>query len=36
MGQARSAGVPAEAVAQAYKRSLVEEITGQVIQVVKW
>jgi NAD(P)-dependent dehydrogenase (short-subunit alcohol dehydrogenase family) len=36
MGQARSAGVPAAAVAQAYKRSLVEDITGQVIQVVKW
>jgi NAD(P)-dependent dehydrogenase (short-subunit alcohol dehydrogenase family) len=36
MGQARSAGVPAEAVAQAYKRCLVEDITGQVIQVVKW
>jgi NAD(P)-dependent dehydrogenase (short-subunit alcohol dehydrogenase family) len=36
MGQARSAGVPAEAVAQAFKRSLLEDITGQVIQVVKW
>jgi len=36
MGQARSAGVPAEAVAQAYKRSLLEDVTGQVIQVVKW
>jgi NAD(P)-dependent dehydrogenase (short-subunit alcohol dehydrogenase family) len=36
MGQARSAGVPAEAVAQAYKRSLLENITGEVIQVAKW
>ena len=36
MGQARSAGVPAEAVAQAYKRSMLEEITGEVIQVAKW
>jgi NAD(P)-dependent dehydrogenase (short-subunit alcohol dehydrogenase family) len=36
MGQARSAGVPAEAVAQAYKRSLLEDITGEVIQVAKW
>jgi hypothetical protein len=36
MGQARSAGVPAAAVAQAYRRSLVEDITGEVIQVAKW
>jgi NAD(P)-dependent dehydrogenase (short-subunit alcohol dehydrogenase family) len=36
MGQARSAGVPAYVVAQAYKRSLGEDITGQVIQAVKW
>jgi NAD(P)-dependent dehydrogenase (short-subunit alcohol dehydrogenase family) len=36
MGQARSAGVPAEAVAQAYKRCLQEDITGEVIQVAKW
>ena len=36
MGQARSAGVPAQAVAQAYKRSLLEDITGEVIQVAKW
>ncbi|SEI63532.1 short chain dehydrogenase [Paraburkholderia diazotrophica] len=36
MGQARSAGVPAEAVAQAYKRCLLEDITGEVIQVAKW
>jgi NAD(P)-dependent dehydrogenase (short-subunit alcohol dehydrogenase family) len=36
MGQARSAGVPAAAVAQAYRRCLVEDITGEVIQVVKW
>ncbi|MEX3937236.1 short chain dehydrogenase [Paraburkholderia phymatum] len=36
MGQARSAGVPAEAVAQTYKRCLLEDITGEVIQVVKW
>ncbi|MPW23532.1 short chain dehydrogenase [Paraburkholderia sp. CNPSo 3157] len=36
MGQARSAGVPAAAVAQAYRRSLVEDITGEVIQVGKW
>jgi NAD(P)-dependent dehydrogenase (short-subunit alcohol dehydrogenase family) len=36
MGQARSAGVPAAAAAQAYRRCLVEDITGEVIQVVKW
>ncbi|MEM5310400.1 short chain dehydrogenase [Paraburkholderia sp. JHI869] len=35
MGQAYSAGTPAAVVAQAYKRSLVENITGQVIPVRK-
>jgi NAD(P)-dependent dehydrogenase (short-subunit alcohol dehydrogenase family) len=35
MGQAYSAGTPAAVVAQAYKRSLVEDITGQVIPVKK-
>ncbi|MDH6149451.1 MULTISPECIES: short chain dehydrogenase [Paraburkholderia] len=35
MGQAYSAGTPAAVVAQAYKRSLVEDITGQVITVKK-
>ena len=35
MGQAYSAGIPAAVVAQAYKRSLVEDITGQVIPVKK-
>ncbi|MBC8752391.1 MULTISPECIES: short chain dehydrogenase [Paraburkholderia] len=35
MGQAYSAGTPAAVVAQAYKRSLVEDITGQVISVKK-
>jgi NAD(P)-dependent dehydrogenase (short-subunit alcohol dehydrogenase family) len=35
MGQASSAGTPAAVVAQAYKRSLVENITGQVIPVRK-
>jgi NAD(P)-dependent dehydrogenase (short-subunit alcohol dehydrogenase family) len=35
MGQAYSAGMPAAVVAEAYKRSLVEDITGQVIQVKK-
>jgi hypothetical protein len=33
MGQAYSAGIPAAVVAQAYGQSLVEDITGQVIQV---
>jgi hypothetical protein len=35
MGQAYSAGIPAAVVAQAYKRSMVEDITGQVIPVKK-
>jgi NAD(P)-dependent dehydrogenase (short-subunit alcohol dehydrogenase family) len=35
MGQAYSAGIPAAVVARAYKRSLVENITGQVISVKK-
>jgi NAD(P)-dependent dehydrogenase (short-subunit alcohol dehydrogenase family) len=35
MGQAYSAGIPAAVVAQAYKRSLVEDITGQVIPAKK-
>jgi len=35
MGKAYSAGTPAAVVAQAYKRSLVEDITGQVIPVKK-
>ncbi|BCZ81798.1 short chain dehydrogenase [Paraburkholderia terrae] len=35
MGQAYSAGIPAAVVAQAYKRSLVEDITGQVIPARK-
>ncbi|BCG03993.1 short chain dehydrogenase (plasmid) [Paraburkholderia sp. PGU19] len=35
MGQAYSAGTPAAVVAQAYNRSLVENITGQVIPVKK-
>ncbi|WP_028220802.1 short chain dehydrogenase [Paraburkholderia oxyphila] len=35
MGQDYSAGTPAAVVAQAYKRSLVEDITGQVIPVKK-
>ena len=35
MGQAYSAGIPAAVVAQAYRRSLVEDITGQVIPVKK-
>ncbi|WP_233889399.1 short chain dehydrogenase [Paraburkholderia flagellata] len=35
MGQAYSAATPAAVVAQAYKRSLVEDITGQVIPVKK-
>jgi NAD(P)-dependent dehydrogenase (short-subunit alcohol dehydrogenase family) len=35
IGQPYSAGIPAAVVAQAYKRSLVEDITGQVIPVKK-
>jgi len=35
MGQAYSAGTPAAVVARAYRRSLVEDITGQVIPVKK-
>ena len=35
MGQAYSAGIPAAVVARAYRRSLVEDITGQVIPVKK-
>jgi NAD(P)-dependent dehydrogenase (short-subunit alcohol dehydrogenase family) len=35
MGQAYSAGIPAAVVARAYQRSLVEDITGQVIPVKK-
>ncbi|BCG02981.1 short chain dehydrogenase (plasmid) [Paraburkholderia sp. PGU19] len=35
MGQAYSAGIPAAVVAQAYKRSLVEDISGQVIPARK-